>query len=101
MRLLNLRVQLTMLVRKAVVPFPNVTRLVVGETAEWTRSSATSDDWQPQIVSPVLVRKLLLRRHVRNVDDVNGRLLSTLWEKDLTSEVRARLGYSFKAQNIA
>lgn len=41
-RLLNLRVQHALLVRRMVVPFPNVTCLRVGEAVEWRRTDAAS-----------------------------------------------------------
>lgn len=97
-RLLNLRVQHALLVRRAVVPFPNVTCFRVGETVEWVRADAKSQDWRPRLVSRSLVRELLLRqwRPVRNIDDVDGVIRSALWEKDWTPELRARLGYAFR-----
>lgn len=94
-RLLNLHVQLSGLVKKMVIPFPNVVRVQVGQTVEWSRDSPSSEHWTPRLISRPLVRELLLRHDVPNVDDVDGCLLSALWEKDLTPEVRARFGDFF------
>ena len=95
LRLLNLRVQHAVLVNKALTVFPNLVRLQIGETVEWSREQ-TSSHWKPHLINLPLVRELLLRQDVRNVDDVDGCLRSALWEKDLTLDVRTRLGYSFR-----
>lgn len=97
-RLLNLRVQLSGLVKKAVVAFPSIVCFRMGETVEWSRDDGSSEHWKPRIIDRPLVRELLLRGHVRNIDDVDGCLLSASWENDLTSDARARLGYSFRAK---
>ena len=70
-------------------------RLRVGEMVEWSRER-TSSRWKPRLISLPLVRELLLRRDVQDVEDVDGCLRSALWEKDLTLDVRTRLGYSFR-----
>ena len=99
LRMIDLRAQRDVIIREALVPFPNLVHFRVGEIVEWSRvertSSSAEPHWKPRLINMSLVRNILLRQDVRNVHDVDGCLRSTLWQKDLTADVCTRLGFSF------
>ena len=91
---LDLRTQLNVLIKEALIPFPNLVRLRIGEFVEWSRERSSSH-WKPHLINPPLVRGFLLQYDIGDVTDVDGCLRSALWAKDLTADVCTRLGFSF------
>ena len=91
---LDLRTQLNVLIKEALIPFPNLVQLRVGDFVEWSRERGSSH-WKPHLINLPLVRAFLLRGGIENVGDVDGCLRSALWPKDLTADVCTRLGFSF------
>ena len=93
---LDLRTQLNVLIKEALIPFPNLVQLRIEEFVEWSRERSSSH-WKPHLIKPLLVRDILLYYDLRNVGDVDGCLRSALWEKDLTADVCTRLGFAENA----
>ena len=94
---LDLHKQLNVLIKEALIPFPNLAQLRVGEFVEWSREG-NSSHWKPHLINPPLVRRNLLQYGIRrDVRDVDGRLRSALWEKDLTADACTRLGFAENA----